>query len=322
MMLKILKPTTAAERETQTVLDTVLITPAIVKQWKIPDFQRPLIVNEKVRAAARKIAEDGGVVPDVITLGVLESVIYLVDGQHRKEAFLLSDMAEGYADIRTIHFESMQEMSDAFVRLNSTLRNMGPNDILRGLESSRNGLAIIRTACPWVGYDRVRLNESSPLLSMSVVLRCWFSSQPEVPNAASVSAQRLADRITVDEAETLTVFLQSAMRAWGRDIEYQKLWLTLNLTLCAWLYRRIVLNSYSAKTRRLTVDQFTKALMGLSADAEYVDWLTGRKMGINDRAPAYGRIRAIMVKRLEQETGHRYMFPAPAWAAGFKSYGR
>ena len=83
---KILRIKTTPEKKTRTVKDTIEFTRETLASWVDPPFQRPLRVNEKVLAVAEKIAADGGVIPGIWTLGVLNGVTYLIDGQHRINA--------------------------------------------------------------------------------------------------------------------------------------------------------------------------------------------------------------------------------------------
>ena len=327
--LKIVKPGTEAERTTHTTLDTIEVTPSLVKGWRIPEFQRGLRVNDKVLAVAEQIRRDE-VIPGVLTLGVLtvrgERQVYILDGQHRCHAFLLAaedrerdgrkekGIASAYVDVRQRHFESLVDMGDEFVNLNSQLVKMRPDDILRGLESSLPPLRKIRLRCPFVGYDMVRRGDKSPVVSMSSLIRCWTGSAPEVPSTTGDSVAVRAKMFSNDDAETLVGFLDLALDAWGRDQQYVRLWNNLNLTLCLWLYRRLVISAYSTRIVKFTREQFGKCLMSLSADGPYLDWLMGRLMGQRDMAPAYGRIRAVFVARMEVETGKKPLMPAPAWA--------
>jgi hypothetical protein len=64
----------------------------------------------------------------------------------------------------------------------------------------------------------------------------------------------------------------------------------------------------------LNIKQFTRCLMGLSADSGYIDWLAGRSMRDLDRGPAYSRIKKIFSRRLSEEGLLHPKFPAPAWA--------
>lgn len=304
-------------KATHTTVETIGFSRKDAMGWGIPPFQRPLRVNDKVKAVAEQIKSDGGVIPGIITFGVLEKRRFIIDGQHRREAFVLSEMEEGYADARTCYFESMADMGEEFVNLNSHLVVMRPDDVLRGLESSLPALALIREKCPFVGYDQLRRDTSSPLVSMSAILRVWRSSAGDLPAASSGnSASHMAKTFSVEEAETLCRFLNLAMRAWGKDPEYNRLWLGLNLTLCAWLYRGIVIKPYSVKTQKISDDQFCKCLMALSADSLYMDWLLGRRLGDRDRSPAYARLKKIFAARLLADTGNAYKLPAPAWATG------
>lgn len=304
---------TEPKKATRTALDTIEITPESVKEWLKPPFQRPLKMNAKVHALAEQIKLDGGVLPGVITIGVIAGEQYLLDGQHRREAFLLSGCSSGFVDICKHFFTDMAEMGREFVNLNSQLVRLKPDDILRGLEGMSEGLSTIRKQCSFVGYDMIRRSAYAPLLSMSVALRSWFGSENDVPGNPG-SAMDLGARTTADEGEGVAAFLKMAHLAWGRDHEYARLWGSLNLTLCMWLYRRLVVTPYSVKTQKITKDIFTKCLMSLSADGTYLSWLHGRSLNERERTPGYNRVKAVFVRRLLEETGKKMLLPAPEWA--------
>lgn len=308
------KPTGKAERRTHTTTDTLCLTLEQLQGWKSPPFQRPLRVNKKVSALAETIKGDGGVIPGVITLGVLGHERYLLDGQHRREAFYLSGCAEAFCDVRIHHFENMAEMGEEFVNLNSQLVRMRPDDVLRGLEGVSDGMQLLRKRCSFVGYDYIRRTDKAPVVSMSSALRVWFGSQPDVPSQAGASAQSRVLLFTQEEANTCANFLLCCDKAWGRDREYARLWGSMNMMLCAWLYRRMVLSAYSYKTERIGAEMFVKCLMALSTDQNYLSWLIGRNTGERDRSPAYARIKQLFQKRLEAETGKKYLLPAPSWS--------
>ena len=311
--MSVVKPKTDAEKSTHTTVDTIGFTREQA-QWPLPPFQRPLQINAKVLELAKQIGADGGVIPGVLTLGVLEKETWLVDGQHRRAAFMESGKDYGYADVRTCFFDSMADMAEEYVRLNSRLVNMKPDDILRGLETGMPTLQEIRRRCKFVGYGQLRRDAKSPMVSMSGLLRCWRGSGHDVPGAVSVSAVQCARDLTTEDAANICEFLGLAMDAWGKDPQYNRLWLGLNMTLCMWLFRNLVLSAYSAKTKRLESPQFKVCLMALSADPTYLEWLIGRRAGEYDRAPAYARIKSLMTARLLLHTGEKHMLPMPAWA--------
>lgn len=318
------KPKSPAEKTTRTTVDTIGFTVAQAKAWKIPPFQRPLKVNDKVKAVAELIRQEGGVLPGILTFGHLkgEKEPYLIDGQHRREGFFLAEVPEGYADVRNCFFDTMAEMGQEFVNLQSHLVVMRPDDVLRGLESASPALAAIRRACPFVGYDQVRRGPNSPLLSMSTVVRNWESSEKETPGTGSGSAAKAAAVLSTDSVKQLTDFLKLAFKAWGRDPAYYPMWGALNLVLCMWLYRRLVVAAWSVKTKQISDELFGKCLMSLSADPAYGAWLVGRKVNDRDRSPAYGRVKSIFVGRLLVETGKRHQLPAPPWTLGQKGGSR
>ena len=308
----------AEERKTGTRVETISFTLEEAGAWKVPGFQRGKIVNDNIRKVAKQIAEDGGVIPGIITFGIFDKKEFLIDGQQRREAFLLSGCKEGYADTRYYYAENMADMASEYVKLNRHLVSMKPDDILRGMELSLPCLQKIRKECPFVGYDQVRRNDRSPVVSMSGIIRCWAQSGPEVPGSTGISSSILAETMSADDAHDLCSFLSIAMKAWGRDREYIRLWSSINLTLCMWLYRRLVISVYSSKTQKIDGDQFCRCMMALSADSNYVDWLLGRHLGERDRAPAYARIKTAFVSRLAADTGKKMFLPAPAWAHGSK----
>lgn len=302
------------DKATQTKLDTIEVTPSIVKAWKNPPFQRPLRVNEKVRKLAEVIKADE-IIPGVLTLGKLADDTYILDGQHRREAFLLSGLESAYVDVRVHHFTDMGAMGQEFVDLNSQLVRFGPDDILRGLEGSCAPLRRLRERCPFVGYDNIRRGTSGPIISVSLMLRCWFGSSMPVPTRSMDNAPNLLRLLSPDEADTLADFAHIVYAAWGRDPEYQRLWGGLNVLLCMWLYRNVVLTQYSPRVPKVSRETFKKCMMGVSAAGDYVDWLVGRNVGERDRSPAYARLRAVVAQRIQQETGKKVAMPAPTWMA-------
>lgn len=303
-------------RTSRSVMDTVLVTPAAIAAWKRPPFQRPLRVNEKLKELIEALKRDGGVVPGIITIGVLKSEKYLLDGQHRIEAFKLAELDEGLADIRICFYESMGDMAAAFVELNSALVKLKPDDTLRALEEGSTSLSLLRRRCPFIGYDNIRRNVNSPIIGMAQVLRSWHSSKQEAPGRTPASASDLGRDLTDDDARVLARFMSLAYSAWGTDREYQRLWGGLNLVLTMWMYRRIVITKFSVRTVLISDEQFGRCLMAMSANTRYVDWLVGRNTGERDRSPCYARLRAIFQARLESDTGKKFPAPNPAWVLG------
>lgn len=310
--LKIVKPTTEAQKATETTVDTIIVTPALAKSWKLPSFQRPLSWNKKCEEVRDEIKETL-VIPGVIELGVVEKQFYLVDGQHRRECFLRAEILEAFADVRYLHFETMAEMAEEFKKVNGRLVSLRADDTLRASEEGSAPLRRLRVQFPLVGYDQVRRNDRSPVVSMSALLRCWFGSAPEVPSLGGLSAANLVDQLTDDEVDQMLGFLGCAQKAWGRDVEHQRLWSNLNLAICMWMYRRLVITPYSANIKKLPREIFQKCLMSVAADGEYHDWLVGRNLRERDRSPTYQRIKTMFAKRIEQETGIKPRLPQPGW---------
>lgn len=313
---------TVAERHTRTKMDTIQLTPAKVGAWMKPPFQRTLLINSRVREVVDTITKNGGVVPGILTLGMVGNDTYLVDGQHRIEAFKMTGLQEGFADVRIHWFTDVGAMAEEFEQLNSALVNWKPDDILRARECYMPALQQLRKLCPFIGYTMIRRSTGAPLVSMSAVLRCWFGSETEVPAAGGGrSARDAAERLTMEEAHALAAFLELPVAAWGRDAEFYRLWANLTLCLSMWLYRRTVVQLYTPATTRLTRDQFRNGLQAMSADERFLEYLVGRGMNDTSRAPTYNRIKAVFSARLEAEFGGKtrggatkLRLPSPSWA--------
>lgn len=305
----------------QSRMDTLIITPAMVHEWRIPPFQRPVRINAKVQAVTEQMKKSE-TVEGVLTLGALKTdgTLYIVDGQHRVEAFKLSELQEAIADVRVCIFTDMAEMADEFVRLNTSLVKMRPDDIMRGLESSVPTLKAIRKACEFVGYDNIRRGGTSPIVSMSALLRCWSAAGYETPApSGGLSAANLAQSIDQASVQNLVAFLATAHAAWGRDPEYYRLWGNLNLTLCMWLWNRLVIDRDRLGGKRyvvLNIPEFKRCLMSVSAESDYIAWLPGRNLTDRDRSPCWARLKSIFVRRLAEDSkGKKPVLPQPAWAS-------
>ena len=123
----------------------------------------------------------------------------------------------------------------------------------------------------------------------------------------------LANDLTEEDAHNLIAFLRCIYGAWGKDAEYGVLWKALNITLCMWLYRRIVMITYSPRVPRVTADQFTKCMTALSAAEAYLEYLHGRNLSEVHRAPTYSRLKGVVACRLAELLGHKVALPQPAW---------
>jgi hypothetical protein len=308
----------SAPRGVRSHMDTLELTPKGVRAWKRPPFQRELRLNDKVKRVTEEIIANGGVIPGIITLGRFQGDTYLIDGQHRAEAFLLADLPVGYADVRICNFPTMGEMSEEFVHLNTALVRMKTDDIIRGLEAINPLIGSLRRRAPFVGYDGIRRGDQArTLLSMAVAIRTWFGSVNTPTNGpASTEAVKM---LTDDAVTKLAKFLGCCFEAWGRDKANYRLWSTLNLGILMWLYRRVVLGEGAGpkgvrRATELTAEQFQSCLMALSADPKYSEWLIGRSMGERDRSPAYARVRDVFSRRLAMQGAKTIRFPQDDWS--------
>jgi hypothetical protein len=303
-----------------TMESTRLLKLEEMNSWELPPFQRGKKENQKVVAFAEELRDRGGIIGGVMTLGRLRYApekTYLIDGQQRRGGCNLSGLEEFIADIRDMVFETMGEMAKEYIRLNSSLVTFRPDDLLKANEENNPYMRKLREVCPFIGYEQVRrASTGCTLLSMSATMRCWFGSATETPTQINTQATVLVGHLDEKEVEQLSAFLNTAHSAWGGDPEYYRLWSNLNLVMCMWLFRQLVL-SHDPKRRivKLNVDMFRKCLMSLSTSDNYIAWLLGRHMTERDRSPCYGKVRAIFSQRLAVEfNGKKVVFPKPQWA--------
>lgn len=311
-----------APKSQRSQMETRIIDQDEVSSWKVPPFQRPLRVNDKVRAVSEKLKCDGGCIEGILTLGKVngDRTVWIVDGQHRIEAFKISHLKECIADVRLVHYDTVEDMSEAFVNLNSQLVRMRPDDLLRAAEGRSEAMTLIRAACPFVGYEQVRRRDTKgPVLSMSAVIRCWYGSSGETPNQKLLgSVSQAALDMAQSDARACAEFLVVAYEAWGGDPEYFRMWGILNLCMCMWMWRQYVTVENIPRSRRattITKDDFKRCLMSLSASSNYLDWLAGRLLGDRDRSPCYSHIRRIFSARLQEihPNTKGIKFLQPAW---------
>jgi hypothetical protein len=300
----------------KTQMEPKILSLAEMDAWALPLFQREVRETKKVIEFAEELRANGGIIAGVIHLGMLpdDDAVYLVDGQQRRNGCHMSGLEAFYADTSLKLYSSLLDMSEDFKRLNGRLVPFRPDDMLRAYEVGNDSMRRLREACSFIGYGSIRRNdERGPILSMSTALKCWFGAALPTPGVGT-SAIVLLEQLDQTQCELMTVFLLSAHSAWGRDKQYFRLWNNLNLTMCMYLYRNLVLQPKGRAP--LSQEMFRKCLMSVSACGQYLDWLQGRNMSDRDRSPCYKRLKQIFVTRLMQEfNGKLYKLPAPDWVA-------
>jgi len=301
---------TAARSGKKTVDLAFEVTAKSMERWEVPSFQRPVTVNARVKQLAEHIQLEG-VIPGRLSIGVCKGKMYRVDCQHRLEAFKISGLNEAAAEVEYEEFDTMRDMAKRYLELNEPLKRMGPNDKLKAMELYVPILHKIRKECPFVGYSSGRSEKSIP---MSRTLSAWAVSAWPQPIGSPGCIVDLASTMTDEESEQLIIFLHLAKHAWGLDSEYSSLWRSPTIVLCMWLYRTMVLDRHSAHSSVLTAQVFTKCMMSLSSDQEYLDWIVGKNTAAIHTRPAYVRIKNKFIKRARREMGQKISMPAPEWS--------
>jgi hypothetical protein len=304
-------------------METRIVTLAELESWQLPPVQGVFKVNKRVLEYVDELKRNGGIIGGVITLGRLpnDARLWKVDGCHRTQGAIMSGLTQFFVEIRTIEFQTMGELAEEYVKMNTPLSRKTPNDILRAMEENLPNMRLLHEQCSFIGYDNIRrCVTSSPIIGMAQVLRTWNGAKQETPGGGGQSGgpREIAEEFDARDVEELSSFLNSVYGAWGMDPEYHRLWGSLNLTMCMWLFQQLVLGKREPrkKTIYLTVAQFGRCMMSVSASGDYVDWVRGRQMSERDRSPCYTRLKKIIGMRILEDTGQRPMFPQPAWYSG------
>ena len=305
--MKIPEYKTKAEKDARTISrGPECLTLADMQEWRIdPDIQRGLTINAIVRVVAKKIAEEKRI-PDRMLIGVLNGVMYLLDGQHRREGHRMAVEEYGcpttvVGEIRWVFCETRAELAMHFELAQRSIVKMRPDDGLRALEHFTPVLQQIRKACPFVGYTRIqRGGPASSAISMANLLRCWAGSGRETPVSSIGAARDVANSLSSKDATDCSTFANLAYRAWDNNIENGSLWGALNLTLCMWLYRQMVLAPAEDVTR-ITPDQFRRFLIHLTRSVDYIDGIKGMVLSGRNRGLVMGKLEKALSAFLKSE---------------------
>ena len=297
---------TKAQKTTRSNVDTIMFMIAEAAAWKKPPFQRDLSKNKKYWEVVDLIKNDGGCIPGIITLAVLDGVKYVCDGQHRISAFFESGCPVGYSDVRIIYCDDMGEMAKEFKNLNGRISSMKADHNLHAMDEEYPVLKQIQKICQFVGYSK------TSTVGMNSIIKAWLNSGSDaLTSSFTVSGQshRLAE--IDDDLIDLTTLLKAAHAAWGKDIEYKRLWGELNMTLVMWMYRVLVLSPKATtdRTDRIDMPMFQKCLAEVTSTPAYLDWLFRKKVNVRDISPGVKRIRDIFARRITSETGRKVRLP-------------
>lgn len=322
------------------VMETMILTPDKVPEWKLPGVQRALKSNDKVLQmaiamqleAAQDPEEAYCRIPGIITIGQVGNTRYLVDGQHRiRGAFMRAAsellvaggviVKQGLVDLRLMFFESMAELAQEFANLGSVLLPMKADDILRALAESSEHLKRVEEECPYIGYDLTGEHKKTKLLSMSSALRAWYGSGGIVP-AGGPPAREIVEKYLNDEqTDQMLGFYHACEEAGWNNNAFRRLWGALNLGVNMWLWRRIVLGQHTQrfhggqKPMILSREDAILCMRELT-DGGYNEWLEGRSLRYQDRMPCYTRVKELYTIGLARIGSENPRFPMADWTAG------
>jgi hypothetical protein len=313
-VMQLVPKTEVSEPSAGTVMDAKIVSLDEMNSWQRPPFQRDEKLTAKVKDFAAGLKTNGGIVSGLILLGKLrgdETTIYLVDGQQRRLACNTSNEKQFYIEFCLKYYTSFVDMAEDFKRTNGRLVSFRPDDFLRAYEVTHPQLRLLHESCDFLGYSRGGSNHRGSVLTVSCALKCWFGAMQPSP-AVYGQATELAEHLDEIQRQHMTTFFNTAYSAWESDRCNARLWTNLNLLMCMYLYRKLVLEP---RGNPLPKDMFRKCLLSVAANAGYSEWLVGRQQYERDRDPCFKRLKRIFLARLNSEYNGkcRIQFPKPEW---------
>ena len=310
---------TATERQSRVVQAQHWVTvEAIRNSYELPAAQRPLTLNRKVVELASTLrAASTPCLHGTIVIGIVDGRMYIIDGQHRLRAIEESGVPEVLILVAYEFLDSIEDVGRRFVELNEHLVRMMTDNILNGYIASSEALTYIMEHCRFIGTSQIRRSDrSGPMVSLSLMLRCWYGSANDTPSgSAGLSALEIARTMQVGDARNLVAFSDAAFTAFGRESPNKPLWSALNLTLCMWLFRQTVLDA-TGRVTPLNIANFRAGLRGLAASTDYIDFLVQRKLDPTNRRVTYERLAKLFASRIRQDRDHplrTVRLPQPEW---------
>jgi len=252
-------------------MEVTVISKAEARRWVVPEEVQRKYRETKKHEGLVEYIEENEEIPDVIMLGTLpnDPTIYIVDGQHRQVKFLASRVNEAFARIRWEEYDTMEQIGLAFYTANGGKSLLtSADDMLRSKHLSSPPLYRLVTECPFIGFDYIRFGDGGPVMSASAAVKSWIASGLDKPRSAlGKSVGVLVDNVTDEETEDMIRFYKMCYKVWGKDKENRRMWLNINVALCAWLYRRLVLGQKKiGRLSSLTEEEFEYCLATLAAN--------------------------------------------------------
>ena len=321
--------TTPLEIEAQSRVVKIKLTPEVINSWLIPDWQRHVRTNPKGRQLCEDIKEIP-ILESMIIVGVIQRrgkyVLYLLDGHHRKEHFLKSGAPYIIIDVKFAYVETMGEMADLYLKCQDQIVKSSPNDNLKGLAVNSKTLNHIIKHCTCVTLDAARSGASNASVTMSTVIQVWYDSNLDPPKRNTLgsppkSITDLAKKLTMRDAETIVAFIKICEEVFGFNNESSALWKHINLVLCLWLYRVMVLKTEweGCEGYKVTYLDDKRFGIGLSAlrHSRFYSSMTNKRLGSAvDRKEAYLNMTRWFLSGFPNNNGRtRVRLPKPTWAS-------
>jgi hypothetical protein len=259
-------------------IDQMLIDRHTIQEvWKVPPFQRHILLNKRFFTLVAEFRQTHCLPYGTLLIGCWNSILYVVDGNHRMAACIESGVPAIRANVQYVRFDTYVAMVAAYNKVQIPIKVSTPNDRLKVLADLHPPLQSIANACNFVTFSKAAAGQAGQLLTMSMLIQVWEWSKVNPPRPfGGASLEDLAKPLTQVDADNLIIFFQLCRFRFGLS---PALWRAQNLALCLWLYRRLVLqeNVDGEKWSNLTPAEFSVGLAGL-VNGLYETCVTGKQL--------------------------------------------
>jgi hypothetical protein len=261
-----------------TVNDVLIDRHLALEVWQVPEYNRETTDTKKVNELVEALLREPVLRYDHFIISCRECVLRKVDCNHRVRAFEKSGLPAIRVNIHYIRFDSEEEEVEAYRQKQYQLKRSTPNDRLKVVARTHQPLQRIAELCNFVTFDKACAGQAGKLVTMSTVVQVYEWSKTNPPRSRSVSSiEDLAKTLTAEDAAQIVEFLLLCREYF--EVKNPSLWKVSNLTLCLWLYRRLIWREEVEDTRwsRMTSQEFGSGLGALS-NTTYAGRITNKTL--------------------------------------------
>lgn len=264
-----------------------------------------------------ELIKSTGTIPGLVSIAYVDGVGWSAsDANHRLAAALETGLTEFVADLRNLKSLTVEQFAKEYLAANSTIKTQTRGDIIRAEAQLDSDLMDFMAAHPWLTFENSKRQDTVPVQLLLSAGRLALVDNP------SSSSRPKGAKSELESLGWLTDFANLCQQAWPLTTKGNRLYYnTLNLGLTAWLYLRIVPNTFlseyqlSKRVTKVTPEVFLRCMQRVTSDQNYADWLPGRTLAERSRREAYNRLKALFTTQIKVVSDIKNpALPQPEWS--------